>query len=81
VLVAKKRISAKTSARAATKSGWRKPAVVRERTLSRKKRATIADAFRCHGGLTPAALGNVRLCTVNVVIFQPTGTVHQERLA
>jgi hypothetical protein len=24
---------------------------------------------------------NVRLCTVNVVIFQPTGTVHQERLA
>jgi hypothetical protein len=34
-----------------------------------------------HGRLTPAALANVRLCTVNVVIFQPTGTVQQERLA
>jgi hypothetical protein len=57
VLVAKKRISAKTSARAATKSGWRKPAVVRERTRSGKKTRAIADAFRSHGGLTPAALG------------------------
>jgi len=34
-----------------------------------------------HGGLTPAALVNVRLCTANVVIFQPTRTVQQERLA
>jgi hypothetical protein len=34
-----------------------------------------------HGGLTPAALVNVRLCTANVVIFQRTGVVHQERLA
>jgi hypothetical protein len=34
-----------------------------------------------HGGLTPAALGNLRLCTANLVIFQRTGVVHQERLA
>jgi hypothetical protein len=34
-----------------------------------------------HGGLTPAALENVRLCITNVVIFQPTRTVAQERLA
>jgi hypothetical protein len=40
-----------------------------------------------HGGLTPAALDSafvpkiVRLCTANVVIFQRTGVVHQERLA
>jgi hypothetical protein len=41
-----------------------------------------ADAhLPTHGGLTPAALVNVRLCTANVVIFQPTGTVQQERLA
>jgi hypothetical protein len=34
-----------------------------------------------HGGLTPAALANMRLCIANVVIFQPTGAVQQERLA
>jgi hypothetical protein len=34
-----------------------------------------------HGGLTPAALVNLRLCTANVVIFQPTGTLQQELLA
>jgi hypothetical protein len=39
-----------------------------------------------HGGLTPAALENMRLCTANVVISNrssPTDspTVHQERLA
>jgi hypothetical protein len=57
--------------------------VVRERTRSGKetRAIAIAVAFRSHGGLTPAALGNVRLCTVNVVIFQPTDAVHQERLA
>jgi hypothetical protein len=49
--------------------------------LGRGKTRAIADAFRSHGGLTPAALANVRLCTVNVVIFQPTGTAQQERLA
>jgi hypothetical protein len=36
-------------------SGWRKPAVVRERTRSGKETRAIADAFRSHGGLTPAA--------------------------
>jgi hypothetical protein len=44
--------------------------------VSRCKRDT-----HTHGGLTPAALTNVRLCTANVVIFQRTGVVHQERLA
>ena len=34
-----------------------------------------------HGGLTVAALVNVRLCTANVAIFQRTDIVHQERLA
>jgi hypothetical protein len=34
-----------------------------------------------HGGLTPAAPADVRLCIANVVIFQPTGTLQQERLA
>jgi hypothetical protein len=39
------------------------------------------DPFPNHGGLTVAALVNVRLCTANVVIFQRTDVVHQERLA
>jgi hypothetical protein len=49
--------------------------------LGRGKTRAIANAFRSHGGLTPAALANVRLCTANVVIFQRTGTVQQEPLA
>jgi hypothetical protein len=53
------------------------PSAVRQRIA-----VVYADAIlSTHGGLTPAALGNVRLCTVNVVIFQPTDAVHQERLA
>jgi hypothetical protein len=39
------------------------------------------DRLPNHGGLTPAALVNVRFCTANVAIFQRTGVVHQERLA
>jgi hypothetical protein len=41
-----------------------------------------ADAhLHTHGGLTPAALVSVRVCTANGVIFPETGVVHQERLA
>jgi hypothetical protein len=36
--------------------------------------------FPNYGGLTVAALVNVRLCTANVAIFPETGVVHQERL-
>jgi hypothetical protein len=41
----------------------------------------LQERYVTHGGLTPAAPVNVRLCTANVVIFQRTGVVHQERLA
>jgi hypothetical protein len=41
----------------------------------------LQERYVTHGGLTPAALVNVRLCTENVAIFQRTGVVHQERLA
>jgi hypothetical protein len=68
MLAVEKRTSAMTTA-SATKSGWRKPAVVGERTLSRKKTRDIANAFRCHGGLTPAALGNERLCIAKVAVL------------
>jgi hypothetical protein len=55
MLAVEKRTSAMTTA-SATRSGWRKPAVVFERTRSGKETRAIANAFRCHGGLTPAAL-------------------------
>jgi hypothetical protein len=41
----------------------------------------LQERYVTHGGLTPAALVNVRFCTANVAIFQRTGVVHQERLA
>jgi hypothetical protein len=66
--------------RLAIKSGWRKPAVVGGRSCSQTAFMT-ANTFPSHGGLTPAAPVNVRLCTANVAIFQWTGVVHQERLA
>jgi len=70
--------------------------VVRPRTLSQLRYlihggltcAALDESVRncncvshAHGGLTPAALANLRLCTANVITFQPTGAVQQERLA
>jgi hypothetical protein len=55
------------------KSGRRKPTVANQ--------PYCTGVSNSHGGLTPAALANVRLCIANVVIFQPTRTVEQERLA
>jgi hypothetical protein len=70
-----------------TRSGWHKPAVGYhpiargECNHSTKTDRHSTCGYRYHGGLTPAALVNVRLCTANVAIFQRTGVVHQERLA
>jgi len=41
--------------------------------LGRGKTPAIANAFRSHGGLTPAALVNVRLCIAKIVILPVDG--------
>jgi hypothetical protein len=64
-----------------TKSGWRKPAVVSEPRLQKRnrdspvtttgrslKRNAVASVLPNHGGLTLAALANVRLCIANGVL-------------
>jgi hypothetical protein len=70
-----------------TGSGWREPAVVPGRecagrnVISPQKPIADASANPTHGGLTPAALGDVRLYSGNVVFQSERTSCNQERLA
>jgi hypothetical protein len=70
-----------------TRSGWRKPAVVPGRecagrnVISPQKPIADASANATHGGLTPAALGNVGLYSANIVFHSERASCNQERLA
>jgi hypothetical protein len=64
--------TAATTSALATRSGWRKPSVENERHCT--------GVSNSHGGLTPAALVDVRSC-IGKIVFSPTDvrTAIQER--
>jgi hypothetical protein len=78
------RISAIASAHA-TRSGWRQPPVVRALVMRAKRNHPAIDDTRCkhgfrnHGGLTPAALVNVRLCIPKIAIRPTHGRCYSTR--